>query len=362
MGARLTILSRYSRLGASSRLRTMQYLPALRAAGLEVTVASFFDDAYLQKLYAGNRDRGRMLGYYAGRFAQCRAARKADVIWLEKEALPWLPWVLERLVLPRGVPLVSDYDDAVFHRYDQHRNPLVRAVLGRKIDGVMAHSALVTAGNAYLAQRAQAAGARRVEIVPTVVDAMAYQPAEARPADGQPRIGWIGTPQTWGKYGAPRAAFFQDLARQYGARFRLVGARLAPATEGAFDYLPWTEDSEVAAIQGMDIGIMPLMDDPWERGKCGYKLIQYMACGLPVIASPVGVNRDIVTHGETGFLATTEAEWRAALGTLLEDRELRRRMGQAGRRMVEASYSIQSQGLRVAQLLAGLARQKQLVL
>lgn len=356
MVVRVTILSRYSRLGASSRLRTMQYLPALKAAGLEVTVASFFDDAYLQQLYVGKRVLGDMVRYYQGRLAQCRAAQQADVIWVEKEALPWLPWALERLALPRGVPVVSDYDDAVFHRYDMSRRPLVRAVLGRKIDGVMKHSALVTAGNAYLADRARAAGARRVEIVPTVVDAQAYRPGLAAHADGRPRIGWIGTPQTWSKYGVPRTAFFQDFALRHGAMFRLVGARMEAAVENAFEYLPWAEASEVACIQSMDIGIMPLMDDPWERGKCGYKLIQYMACGLPVIASPVGVNTEIIEHGVNGFLAETDEDWRTALEALVCDPALRERMGRAGREKVGNCYSLQVQGPRIADLLTDIAK------
>ena len=213
---KLTILSRYTRLGASSRLRTMQYLPALRQAGFEVEVASFFDDAYLQALYGGQRDKRRLAQFTMNRLAQCRRAQRSDVIWVEKEALPWFPWALERLALPRGVPVVSDYDDAVFHRYDQHRSALVRSLLGRKIDRVMAHSTLVTAGNTYLADRARRAGAPWIEIVPTVVDAEAYQPAPPQHPDGKLRIGWIGTPQTWAKYGLPRMPFFEDLAREHG--------------------------------------------------------------------------------------------------------------------------------------------------
>lgn len=348
---KLTILSRYTRLGASSRLRTMQYLPALREAGFEVEVASFFDDAYLQSLYGGRRDKGRLAQFTMDRLAQCRRARKSDVIWVEKEALPWFPWALERLILPRGVPVVSDYDDAVFHRYDQHRSALVRGTLGHKIDRVMAHSALVTAGNTYLADRARRAGAERIEIVPTVVDAAAYQPAPARYADGRLRIGWIGTPQTWTKYGLPRMTSFEALAREHNIRFHLVGARLMPGIEGPFEYVPWSEAAEIAAIQGMDIGIMPLRDDPWERGKNGYKLIQYMACGLPVVASPVGVNTEIVQPGQNGLLASSEADWREALTTLIGDSKLRHEMGTAGRRRVVETYSIQVQGPRVAGLL-----------
>ncbi|MGJ8561826.1 MAG: glycosyltransferase family 4 protein [Litorimonas sp.] len=334
----------------------MQYLPALQQAGFEVTVASLFDDAYLQALYSGRRDKLGMMRGMLARFGQCHTARNADVIWLEKEALPWLPWGIERLALPRGVPIVSDFDDAIFHNYDLHSRPLVRRVLGSKIDRVMARSVLVTAGNPYLANRARQAGAPRVEIVPTVVDAKAYMPASARHGETRPRIGWIGTPQTWAKYGSPRTAFFQDIASSLGVRFQLVGARVEPGLDGSFDYVPWTEAGEVAAIQDMDIGIMPLDDSPWERGKCGYKLIQYMACGLPVVAPPVGVNSEIVTHGETGFLASTEAEWRSALSALVQDPTLRRTMGEAGRKRVVETYSIQAQGPRVAGLLEGIVR------
>ncbi|MFG6581121.1 glycosyltransferase family 4 protein [Sulfitobacter sp. 1A13191] len=354
---KLTILSRYTRLGASSRLRTMQYLPALRKAGFEVEVASFFDEAYLESLYDGLRDKRRLPHFTVNRLAQCRRARRSDVIWVEKEALPWFPWVLERFAIPRGVPMVSDYDDAVFHRYDQHRKACVRSLLGRKIDQVMAHSSLVTAGNMYLADRARLAGAPKIEIVPTVVDAEAYQPRSICHTDGKLRIGWIGTPQTWQKYGQPRMAFFEELANKHNIRFHLVGARLAAASERPFDYIPWSEESEIEAIQGMDIGIMPLMDSPWERGKNGYKLVQYMACGLPVVASPVGVNTEIVQAGINGFLASSETEWSEALETLITNAKLRRTMGRAGRKRIIETYSIQVQGPRVAKMLADVAKQ-----
>lgn len=123
------------------------------------------------------------------------------------------------------------------------------------------------------------------------------------------------------------------------------------------DNLPWAEESEVARIHEMDIGIIPLTDTPWARGKCGYKLIQYMACGIPVIASPVGVNAEIVDHGVNGFLASSDVEWAEALQTLLRDPALRIRMGEAGRRKVERDYSLQVWGPRVAELLHQVAQQ-----
>lgn len=358
MGIRVSILSRYSRLGASSRLRTMQYLPALRAAGMDVAVASFFDDAYLNQLYAGQRPQDRILSYFAARLEQCLAARHADVIWVEKEALPWLPWVVERLALPRGVPMVADYDDAVFHRYDMHRNPIVRAVLGKKIDKVMANSSLVTVGNTYLADRARAAGAVRIEIIPTVVDAMAYKPRNANRIDDIVRIGWMGTPLAWHKYGLPMVPLFENLAERHNVRFSIVGASLNASSSGVFDYHCWQEHSEVSSIQAMDIGIMPLMNDPWERGKCGYKLIQYMACGLPVVASPVGVNSTIVEHGVNGFLASTNSEWCEALENLIKNKELRLRMGAENLQKIADKYSTQVWSNRIVELLSQAANKR----
>ncbi|ADE84846.1 glycosyltransferase [Rhodobacter capsulatus] len=355
---RVTILSRYSRMGASSRLRTMQYLPHLERAGVEVTLAPFFDDAYLRALYAGKRDKGGLGRFLWRRLAHCGAARRADVIWVEKEALPWFPWPLERLFLPRGVPVISDHDDAVFHRYDQHRNPLVRRLLGRKIDGVMAHSALVTAGNRYLAERAAAAGAARIEIVPTVVDLDHYRVPAPKPPGSRLVIGWIGTPGTWAKYMEPMRPLLAALAQQHDATILAVGAGEPPGAQGCFDFRAWSEDTEAELICQMDIGLMPLPDTPWERGKCGYKLIQYMACGLPVVASPVGVNRDLVSPGENGFLATTEAEWRAALDRLAADPGLRRRMGAAGRQKVEQGYSLQVWGPRLVEMIRETAGQR----
>lgn len=179
------ILTRYDRLGASSRLRTMQYLPALAAAGIAADVRPFFDDAYIERLNAGQGSARAVPGYYLKRLRDARRARP-DLVWLEKESLPWVPFWADRFALPRGVPVVCDYDDAVFHRYDMHGSALVRAVLGRKIDRVMKSAALVTAGNPYLAARARRAGCKRVEVVPTVVDADAYDTTRLPPGDGCP--------------------------------------------------------------------------------------------------------------------------------------------------------------------------------
>lgn len=333
----------------------MQYSDYFLANDMLASFGPFFSESYLRRLYSGHSTIAPTLVAYARRALQLIRAGHADLIWLEKESLPWLPWAIERTLLPKAVPLVVDYDDAVFHRYDLHRSPFVRRLLGGKLDRLMASASLVTAGNGYLADRAKMAGAPRVEIVPTVVDLTAYIRRPEPFSENAATIGWIGTPSTWTEYMAPMMPLLTQAAEAAGARIAAVGAGRAAAAYPLLDNLPWTEDSEVARIHEMDIGIMPLTDTPWARGKCGYKLIQYMACGIPVIASPVGVNTEIVEHGVNGFLASSDAEWAEALQTLLRDANLRARMGEAGRRKVERAYSLQVWGPRVAQMLRDVA-------
>ena len=214
----------------------------------------------------------------------------------------------------------------------------------------MRNSALVIAGNEYLADRARAAGAQRIEIIPTVVDIERYQPAAKR-AGGALVVGWIGTPMT-SLYLQPLMPVFGRLHRDLGVRFVAVGARAADFAGTPVEAWPWSEATEVSSIQQFDIGIMPLEDSPWERGKCGYKLIQYMACGLPVVASPVGVNREIVEHGKSGFLAEGMADWEQLLRyVLIMEAPERRAMGRIGREKTEAWYSRQVQGARIIQFI-----------
>lgn len=313
--------------------------------------AAFFDDRYLTDLYAGKKNYFRLMRYYANRLRTLRRRPRPDLIWLEYEALPWLPWWQEKALLPTGVPIVSDYDDAIFHRYDRHRLGAVRSLLGQKIDKVMRHSALVTAGNAYLADRARAAGAPKVEVVPTVVDLDRYPLLPGDAPRTALRVGWVGTPETWAGFAKPLYQTLLPVLHAEQAVFRAVGASLTPETDARLEIVTWRESEEAELIRSLDVGVMPLPDTPWARGKCGYKLIQYMACGLPVIASPVGVNSDIVEHGVNGFLASTDEEWSEALQTLLRDPALRSRMGREGRRKVEREFSLQVWGPRVADMM-----------
>lgn len=359
MKRKAVILSRYSRRGASSRLRMYQYLPFLSSFGLDPEIYSFFDDNY-SELYSNGRSTSFAIARaIKKRIYDLSRLRSAKMLWIEKEALPWFPWQIERELLPLSTPIVTDFDDAIFHQYDLHKSSIVRCVYGKKIDAMMAASSLVLAGNTYLADRALATNARCIEIIPTVVDVENYKISlEPEPAATQ-AIGWIGSPSTWKEYVKPMIQLFLDVASRHDARILVVGAGKLAMTNPLLDNFPWEEDKEVDLIKDMSIGIMPLTDTPWARGKCGYKLIQYMACGIPVVASPVGVNVEIVEHGVNGFLAETRAEWRETLTMLLRDPALRNRMGREGRRKVEQKYSLQMWGPRVAELLNEVAEKGQ---
>jgi glycosyltransferase involved in cell wall biosynthesis len=189
--------------------------------------------------------------------------------------------------------------------------------------------------------------------LPTVVDTDAYLPAAPDSEQTRPvTIGWIGSPSTWVLV-RPYLGLLAELADNLGIEVRVVGAGVAAETDifPGLRLIEWTEESEIAEVQKMDIGIMPVWDGPFQRGKCGYKLIQYMACGLPVVASPIGVNREIVREGENGFLASSVDEWRAALTRLILDAELRARLGRAGRLRAEQHYSLKAHAPRLVELL-----------
>lgn len=350
---KILLLSRYSRLGASSRLRCYQYLPYLKDQGIEVTVASLLGDEYIKNLYAGRRvDLLSVFGAYVRRIGGLLKSNRFDLLWIQYEILPWLPAWAEEILAHFGIPYVVDYDDAVFHSYDMHQWRMVRRILGDKIDKVMHRAALVIAGNKYLADRARRAGAGWIECLPTVVDLERYHPKPHRKKHVV-NFGWIGS-LTTAKYLYFVTNALARVCSDINARLVIVGSRQVRLDGVPAEVRTWSEETEVENIQDFDVGIMPMPDDPWTRGKCGYKLIQYMACGRPVVASPVGVNQQIVEDGVNGFSAVTVSDWVRALKTLGNDYELRDHMGKAARAKVESQYSLQVTAPRLADLLRSL--------
>lgn len=339
-GGGILALTRYPRQGASSRMRFLVYLAALKAAGLAVTVSPFFGEGYLPDLYAGRRINGlALLGAYGRRLRQLWQSRFYELVWIEKEALPWLPAWAETF-LTGGRPVILDYDDAWFRRYAAHGHPFVRSLLGRKLEELVSQADTTVVGNGYLSQWAGMAGARRVVELPTGVDIGRYQTAPFRP-QGPLRIVWIGTPSTAEDYLSWLLPVLGTAIGEGWASLTVIGSQSPQLAAIGASFLPWSETEEAANLAACDVGIMPLTDSVWSRGKCAYKLIQYMAAGLPVVASPVGMNLEVVHPGINGFLATEPEQWLKALRTLADDPHLRRRLGLAGRHLVEERYSLE---------------------
>ena len=351
---KVAAFTRYSREAASTRQRLLQYLPRLREAGIEVEHHPLLDDEYVRSLATGQPySKASVARAYLDRGRQLAASSSSDLVWIYVELFPYLPALIERTATS-GRKVVYDMDDAFFHHYDDSSNPLVRGLLGGKHGKLLSQAAACTCGNGYLRNFAAQHCPNSI-VLPTVVDTDIYLPID-RGQVTSPVIGWIGSPSTWPNV-RPLLPLLQELCSKYDISFRAVGAGAAAEADRfpGLELVEWREESEVAEVQRMDVGIMPLVDSPFERGKSGYKLIQYMACGLPAVASPVGVNRNIVEDGVNGFQATTEADWRRALIRLIGEPALRRQMGARGRTLVQASYSLNCNVPRLIALLESVA-------
>jgi glycosyltransferase involved in cell wall biosynthesis len=351
---KVLLLSRYGRAGASSRIRSYQYLPFLEAEGIHVTVSPLVEDNYLHDLYSNSgRKVHSLFQAYFKRVGCLFKCRRFDLLWIEYELLPWMPHWAEKVLAAFGIPYLVDYDDAIFHRYDMHPRRLIRLCLGRKIDRVMQLASKVVVGNEYLAERAWQSGARKVGILPSVVDLNRYR-VEKGMRNKVFTVGWIGSPTTAPYLEAVTPAI-EEFARDRDVRLVLVGSGKVRSNGGPVEVREWSEDREVGDIQSFDVGIMPLPNEPWALGKCGYKLVQYMACALPVVASPIGVNKEMVRNGWNGFLAEGKEEWVQALNILYGNPNQREEMGKAGRALVEEKFCLQVTAPRLRSLLTSAA-------
>lgn len=341
----IVIFSKYSCNGASSRLRIFQYFPHMEKQGFHIVSKPFFDDQYVEDLYSGRKTSfRRYVQFYFRRIkaliALFQFRHRIDLVIVEKETLPYLPYVAEIIPAIANIPYIVDFDDAIFHNYDLHRSRTMRLMLGNKLDFLLTHASAVTAGNRYLLDYVQHHGARRAQLIPTVVDHVLYQ-SHPRPKNKSVRIGWIGTPYT-AKYLKRIIPVLSMAAQRADVTLVTIGAGAIDVPDGLkLEQHPWSENTECDLLATIDIGLMPLPDEPFERGKCGYKLIQFMASGAAVIGSPVGVNNEIVTP-QVGYLASTDEQWLAALDDLIIHPTKRRSMGEFGRRRVKDHYSLYS--------------------
>lgn len=353
---KILALTKYDSLGASSRMRVLQYIPYLKKDGFDIDTHNLFDNKYVELLQSNKRHPFKILKAYIKRACILLNSKKYDLIWIEKEALPWVPFFIENLFISANVHYVIDYDDAVFHWYEKSDNFLIKLFLKRKHLSLIRSAKCVIVGNAYLRDYCFSAKARRIEYLPTAVNFKKYEDFsyKQQSIENLPVIGWIGQQST--AYNLmPLKNIFLELVGENKASLSLIGI------DGQFldcpvTSIPWTDEDEAQHISTFDIGIMPLADGPFERGKCGYKLIQYMSCGIPVIGSGVGENTNIIDHGKNGFIANTPSEWNEYLAILIKDPALRERMGRAGKGKILNGYRTHVTSPKLSELFKELLK------
>ena len=337
----ILFLHKYGRKSASFRCRLEQYLPYFHAAGYCYKIESLLDDAYLTKRFLTNQRS--LLSYVKPllyRLSLLWRVRQFDLVIIYIDFLPYCPALFERYLKWLKIPYIFDYDDAVFHYYDLNTNYLVKLFLANKFNTVLSCATHVIGGSEYLVNYAQQFN-KKVSYLPTVLQAQRYNKVKKFTHKPQPFIiGWIGSPSTT-VYLELIVPALDYISQYYDVQLVLIGAKFIkfPDTISAF-IKPWSEQQEIAELLCFDVGIMPLANDKWSQGKCGFKLIQYMACGLPVIASAVGENNKIVRHGVNGFLASNIFEWQQALECLINDMALCQAMGRQGRGLFEKYYNL----------------------
>lgn len=335
---KILALTKYDSLGASSRMRILQYIPYLKSCGIKIHVQHLFENSYVELLQSNQRSILSIIKAYIKRCWILLTSKRYDLIWIEKEAFPWLPYFLEIFFLPKSVPYIVDYDDAVFHWYDESKNFFIKFFLKNKHSHLIQDAELIIVGNEYLKTYCQEAGAKHIEYLPTAIDFKKYENINHQKnfQNDLPIIGWVGQQST--SYNLLSLEdIFLKLVHGRKASLSLVGID-GKMFNFPVHAIPWTEMDEVSNISKFDIGIMPLEDGPFERGKCGYKLIQYMSCGIPVIGSGVGENKNIIDHGVNGFIANSISEWMDYLLLLINDPKLREEMGREGREKILNEY------------------------
>ena len=342
--------------GAGCRFRVSQYIPYLRGAGFDVTVSPFYSREYFDFVYRpGNylRKATGLASLTLRRLNELFAMRDYDLVFLYREAIPIGPPFIERSIAQLGIPIVYDFDDAIFLPAVSEANRHVSFLKNPgRVAEIIALSTHVTVGNDFLASYARQFN-RRVTVIPTAVDTNRFVPRADAPGDDSRKlvVGWIGSPTTF-RYLEGIKDVLAEVSARHPFTLKVSGAGRPVNFPGVdVQVAPWSMADEVSLFNTCDIGVYPLTDDEWSRGKCGFKAIQCMACGVPVVAAAVGVNCEIITHGVDSLLASTREEWIRHLSTLLGDAALRRSMAAAGRQTIERRYSLQVTAPQLASVL-----------
>lgn len=354
-------LASYPVEAAATRYRLTQFVEPLTERGINITVRPFLNSALFAALYQRDqlpRVALGLIGATLRRFNDTLAARNADILLVQREAMLFGPPIIEWLSTKLGkCPMVLDLDDATYVSYTSPTYGRVGSWLKwfNKTDELISRAQVVTCGNRSIAEYVESKGGH-ARIIPTVVDTERFRPRDKETGEGATVLGWIGTHSTF-PYLESIFPALQELARTHTFKLKVVGAGRSliklPGVE--VESLGWNLEREVEDFQSFDIGLYPidvaLYADKWAAGKSGFKAIQYMAVGIPYVATPVGASAEIGEAGVTHFAASTQDEWRTHLELLVTDTERRKQMGEAGRRHALQHYTVPQQADKLAAAL-----------
>ena len=321
----LFLIQGFSR--AASRYRVLQYIPYLESKGVNATVS----------LYP--RTLRENFQFFSN-------LSKYDIVFLQRKRFnqPRLGWLRKR-----ARRIVYDFDDSVMYRNSKAKDP-ISSTRRKRFVRMIKNSDFVIAGNEFL-KREVLPYNPNVEVIPTGIDRERYGIKTYPVQQKRVTLGWIGDHGSI-HYLEKMRPIFERVGEKYPhVELKIVCDTFFDCDRMGVVKKNWTSEGEVADLQGFDIGLMPLVDDPWSWGKCGFKIIQYQGVGVPVVCTPVGVNRDLVEDGVNGFYAMTPKEWEEKLSLLIENSELREQMGREGRKRVLENYTYQASAPRLLSIL-----------
>jgi glycosyltransferase involved in cell wall biosynthesis len=337
---------------ASSRQRVLQYFPLLRRSGIEPFASRPVPEHLYQRLVEHSRGRASDKAMFYGLFLVCRLmdvlrSDRFDVVVIQRDLFPFGPPLLERVLARRNARLVYDTDDATYLRPAFTPHTLFQRLRRfDKVTEVVSRAHWVSAATEPIAAWARQYTAR-VSVVPMALDLREYDRVRRQPsATRRVVVGWAGTVGGLA-YLHSLAPVLRDLAQRHSIEVRVIsgGFRHVCLPPGVpVEARPWRAETVLEELKAFDIGLVPLDDTPFEQAKFPFKLLQYLALGVPAVSAPVGVARSVICHGQNGLLASSPEQWRAALESLIADPELRRRLGAAGRESVAASYTLERVG------------------
>lgn len=328
-------LALYGPLAASHRYRLSQYKSGLYEEGIDLEIFHLLGDDYLKSKFQEKQIPYKsIIKQGLERLFMIMSAKKYDLSIVHCELFPFLPGLMESFIIPK--PYIYDFDDAFYLKYTEGRYKYLSPFLRNKFKKVISNAAAVTAGNHFLLDYA-INNNKNSFYFPTVVNTERYKTLDKELNDAF-TIGWIGSPST-ANYLKQVVDPLEDFGKKTNAKLVVIGGDVPDIKDIYIEKHEWTHERELNLINTFDVGIMPLNDDNWSRGKCAFKLIQYMACSKPVIASDVGANKQLVSL-DNGFLVSTKKDWLEALSILQNNPELSNKMGKSARQKIENEFSL----------------------